>query len=444
MDDLHAPLRDNVRLLGQLLGETIRRDQGPEFFDKLESIRQASKSARRGESSRQQLFDALEQLSEEELVPMSRAFSQFLNLANLAEEYHRVRRRRSLVVNKPDPHALNQVLVETLKENVTPDQLADKAAELQIELVLTAHPTEVNRRTFIQKYETMAQCLSELDRVHPLSAPGVNLKERLQQLVSEAWYSPEIREQRPSPVDEAKWGFAVIENSLWKAVPRFLRNFDRELEQLTGRRLPMDAAPIRFASWMGGDRDGNPFVTAKVTEEVLMLSRWMAADLFINDIRQLRHELSMTRANEELRSRVGDCSEPYRELLRQVRSRLQQTRDWAKHCLDHGWIEPTDAYINDEDLREPLLLCDKSLRDCGMDEIADGCLRNTLRRLACFGLNLVRLDIRQNSERHAQVFEELTQYYEQGSYLSWDEAQKQAYLLKELNQKRPLFPHNLP
>ncbi len=442
MDDLHAPLRDNVRLLGQLLGETIRRDQGPEFFDKLETIRQASKAARSGEGSRQLLFDALEQLSEEELVPMSRAFSQFLNLANLAEEYHRVRRRRSLVVSKPDPHALNQVLEETLKENITPEQLAAKAAELQIELVLTAHPTEVNRRTFIQKYETMAQCLAELDRVHPLSAPGISLKERLQQLVSEAWYTPEIREQRPSPVDEAKWGFAVIENSLWKAVPRFLRNFDRELEQLTGQRLPIDSAPIRFASWMGGDRDGNPFVTAKVTEEVLMLSRWMAADLFLKDVGQLRHELSMAQASEELRERVGDCSEPYRELLRQVRSRLQQTRSWAKQCLDQGWSDPGNAYIRDDELREPLLLCDRSLRQSGMDEIADGCLRNTLRRLACFGLNLVRLDIRQNSERHAQVFQELTHYYDQGNYLDWSEEQKQAYLLEELAQKRPLFPRH--
>ncbi|MCW9051555.1 MAG: phosphoenolpyruvate carboxylase [Motiliproteus sp.] len=440
MDDLHAPLRDNVRLLGQLLGTTVNRDLGPEFFEKLELIRKTSKAVRGGEASRQQLFDLLAELSDDELTPMSRAFSQFLNLANLAEEYHRVRRRRSLVVSKPDPHALDQVLEETLKAGIEPEQLAEKAAELQIELVLTAHPTEVNRRTFIQKYETMAQCLSELDRVHHLSAPGINLKERLQQLVSEAWYTSEIREQRPSPVDEAKWGFAVIENSLWKAVPRFLRNFDRELERISGQRLPINAAPIRFASWMGGDRDGNPFVTAKVTQEVLLLARWMAADLYLKDVGQLRHELSMSRASDELKGLVGDCSEPYRELLRQVRSRLQATRNWAKHCLDHGWVEPENAYVRDEELRESLMICDRSLRSCGMDEIADGCLRNTLRRLACFGLNLVRLDIRQNSERHAKVFEELVAHYELGDYQSWSETEKQQYLLTELQSKRPLFP----
>ncbi len=442
MEDLQAPLRDNVRLLGQLLGETIRRDQGDEFLEKVELIRHRSKAARSGEGSTGDLLEALEALTEEELVPMARAFSQFLNLANLAEEYHRVRRRRSLVVTKPDPHALDQVLDQTLKAGVSAEMLADKASELQIELVLTAHPTEVNRRTFIQKYETMAQCLAEMDRVHPLSTTGINLKDRLQQLVSEAWYTQEIREQRPSPVDEAKWGFAVIENSLWKAVPRFLRNFDRELERVSGRRLPADAAPIRFASWMGGDRDGNPNVTAGVTEEVLMLSRWMAADLFLKDVGQLRHELSMTRASDELRSLVGDCKEPYRELLRKVRSRLQRTREWTQACLDNGWTEPGDALICDEQLREPLMVCDRSLRACGMEEIADGCLRNTLRRLACFGLSLVRLDIRQNAERHAEVLDELTRFYELGSYLQWTEAEKQRWLLQELAEKRPLLPND--
>ncbi len=442
MEDLQAPLRDNVRLLGQLLGETIRRDQGEAFLQKVELVRQRAKDARRGQGSQQLLLEALEGLSEEELVPMARAFSQFLNLANLAEEYHRVRRRRSLVVNKHDPHALEQVLAATLKRGIPAQALADKAAELQIELVLTAHPTEVNRRTFIQKYETMAQCLSEMDRVHPLSPPGVELRERLQQLISEAWYTHEIREQRPTPVDEAKWGFAVIENSLWKALPRFMRNFDRELQRVSGRRLPQTAAPIRFASWMGGDRDGNPNVTARVTEEVLLLSRWMAADLFLKDILQLVHELSMARASDELRAVVGECNEPYRQLLRQVRSRLRKTRDWAQQCLKEGWRPEEQAYVNDEDLRQPLLLCDRSLRACGMAEIADGSLADTLRRLACFGLNLVRLDIRQNAERHAEVFDELTRYYGLGNYLSWSEADKQAFLLKELNDKRPLFPNH--
>ncbi|HEY5716906.1 MAG TPA: phosphoenolpyruvate carboxylase, partial [Motiliproteus sp.] len=442
MDDLQAPLRDNVRLLGQLLGDTIRHDCGDAFLAQVEHIRSLAKAARAGQGKTEDLIQALKALKEEELVPMARAFSQFLNLANLAEEHHRVRRRSSLVVTKADPHALDQVLDHTLKQGIDSATLLEKAASLQVELVLTAHPTEVNRRTFIQKYDAMAANLARLDREHPLSHHYHDIEERLQQLISEAWYTNEIRSERPTPVDEAKWGFAVIENSLWSAVPIFLRNFDRELERCTGQRLPWHAAPIRFASWMGGDRDGNPNVTAKVTAEVLLLSRWMAADLLLKDVEKLRHELSMSRASDELLQRTAHCSEPYRELLREVRGRLLNTRQWAENCIKSGWQPLEQGYLRNQELLEPLLLCDRSLRECGMDEIADGCLRNTLRRIATFGLTLVRLDIRQNAERHAEVFSELTRYYELGDYLDWSESDKQAFLLRELQSKRPLLPRN--
>ncbi|MFT5722630.1 MAG: phosphoenolpyruvate carboxylase [Motiliproteus sp.] len=440
MTDLQAPLRNDVRRLGKLLGQAISNDQGQPFLDKVKAIVKLSKAARRGEIDTSELVSALQQLEQSELVPMARAFGQFLSLANLAEEYHRVRRRNSLVVSKPDPHTLSRVFDGIIEAGIDPQCLANKAAALQIDLVLTAHPTEVNRRTFIQKYESMAELLEQLDREHPLSTRSTDLGERLQQLICEAWHTNEIRSERPSPVDEAKWGFAVIENSLWEAIPTFLRHFDRELERVSGATLPIGAAPIRFCSWMGGDRDGNPNVTAVVTEEVLLLARWMAADLLLGDIGNLLHELSMSRASEELRNHIGPCNEPYRELLRQVRLKLENTRLWAKTCLDEGWRKPENAYLYDHELLAPLLLCDRSLRECGMVLIADGCLKNTLRRIACFGLSLVRLDIRQNAERHAQVFDELTAYYELGHYSDWSELQKQAYLLQELTNKRPLLP----
>ncbi|MEH6822831.1 MAG: phosphoenolpyruvate carboxylase [Motiliproteus sp.] len=442
MTDLQAPLRNDVRRLGKLLGQAISTDQGQPFLDKLEAIIRLSKAARRGEVDTAELVNALQQLEPSELVPMARAFGHFLNLANLAEEYHRVRRRNSLVVSKPDPQALNQVFDEIIEAGIDPQHLASKAAALQIDLVLTAHPTEVNRRTFIQKYETMAELLEQLDHEHPLSSRTTDLSERLQQLISEAWHTNEIRSERPSPVDEAKWGFAVIENSLWEAIPTFLRHFDRELKRVSGQQLPYTAAPIRFCSWMGGDRDGNPNVTAKVTEEVLLLARWMAADLLLGDISNLLHELSMSRASAELLAQTGPSSEPYRELLRQVRQKLNVTRDWAKTCIDQGWHAPEGGYMEDAELLQPLLLCDRSLRQCNMELIAEGCLKNTLRRIACFGLSLVRLDIRQNAERHTQVLDELTDYYGLGCYSDWTEAQKQTYLLQELSSKRPLLPRH--
>lgn len=442
MDDLQTPLRDNVRLLGQLLGNTINGDLGPEFVDKIEKIRNLAKDARNGEGFTQDLIAALSSLEEYELVPMARAFSQFLNLANLAEEHHRIRRRRSLVVTKQDPDAFDQVFKHILGQDVDADTLVQKASEIQVELVLTAHPTEANRRTFIQKYDAMAEGLARLDREQPLSHAYEDTEGKLQRLISEAWHTNAIRSERPTSVDEAKWGFAVIENSLWGALPEFLHNFDRELEQATGKRLPWYAAPIRFASWMGGDRDGNPNVTAKVTDEVLLLSRWMAADLLLKDVTQLRHELSMSHASNELQQKVGNAAEPYRAVLRDIRQKLKNTRRWAEECLSDGWRQLEDGYLLNQEILEPLLLCDRSLRECGMDVIADGGLRNTLRRIAAFGLSLVRLDIRQNADRHAQVFEELVAYYELGSYTEFSETEKQAFLLNELQNRRPLIPKN--
>ena len=192
MVDLQTPLRDNVRLLGQLLGNTINSDLGPEFVEKIEKIRHLAKDARHGEGYTQDLIAALSSLEEHELVPMARAFSQFLNLANLAEEHHRIRRRNSLIVTKQDPDAFDQVFQYILAQNIDPDTLVQKAAEIQVELVFTAHPTEANRRTFIQKYDAMAESLARLDRELPLSHAYQDTEARLQRLISEAWHTNAI------------------------------------------------------------------------------------------------------------------------------------------------------------------------------------------------------------------------------------------------------------
>ncbi|RZG14852.1 phosphoenolpyruvate carboxylase, partial [Klebsiella pneumoniae] len=134
--------------------------------------------------------------------------------------------------------------------------------ELDIDLVLTAHPTEVTRRTLIHKHVQLNDCLEALELSDLLPRERDKIQSRIEQLVNQAWHTNEIREQRPTPVDEAKWGFAVVENSLWPAIPEFMRNLDERLQHHLGVRLPLDAAPVKFTSWMGGDRDGNPFVTA--------------------------------------------------------------------------------------------------------------------------------------------------------------------------------------
>jgi len=441
MADIDARLREDVHLLGELLGQTIRSQYGQAFLDKIELIRQGAKAARRGSAEgARQLAAALDGLGEDELLPVARAFNQFLNLANIAEQYHRIRRRGPKEPQPFEQRVLGELLGRLRKAGVEPAELARQVAQLDIELVLTAHPTEVARRTLIQKYDAMAAQLAAKDHTDLLPEEREQVDTRLRRLVAEAWHTDEIRRTRPTPVDEAKWGFAVIEHSLWHAVPDFLRHVDETLQSCTGQRLPLQAAPIRFASWMGGDRDGNPNVTAAITREVLLLARWMAADLYLRDVDSLAADLSMQQASEELLAETGEVAEPYRALLKQLRERLRATRAWAQRALSEDEVAPEAVLQDNRDLLAPLELCHRSLHACGMGVIADGALLDSLRRAATFGLFLTRLDIRQDSGRHAAALSEITEYLGLGRYQDWDEAVRQEFLLEELGNHRPLLP----
>ncbi len=419
---LDKTLREDVRLLGEILGGVIAADRGQAFVDRIERIRALAKAARSGGGAEwEELSALLESIPAGEITDVARAFNQFLNLANIAEQQHQASERPTLRVDLPSAPGL-----------------AAAVDALQIELVLTAHPTEVLRRTLVMKYDAIARALAQ--QPHDVDV--------LERLIAEAWHSDEVRNVRPTPQDEAKWGFAVIEHSLWDALPRFLRTFDRSLHDAGLQPLGPDAAPIRFATWMGGDRDGNPNVTATVTREVLMLARWMAADLYLRDIDALQGSLSMTHANAELRARTGDASEPYRALLKEVRERLRRTREWAEGAVPAPPADRERIYFDVADLHEPLTLCHRSLHECDMGLIADGPLLDTLRRVAAFGTTLARLDVRQSSDRHVMVLDEITQYlgilHEGRSYAEWDEARRQQFLLAELVGRRPLFPSAWP
>ncbi|HEA54194.1 phosphoenolpyruvate carboxylase [Marinobacter antarcticus] len=442
MTELHPDLRENVRLLGELLGQSIRRHPGQDCFERIEEIRAAAKSDRRQESgSGQRLVNLLGKLSDDELLPVTRAFNQFLNLANLAEQYHGIRRRRdhpSDLMVEP----LDGVFERLKNSGVSSDALHKCVADLRVEFVLTAHPTEVARRTMIMKYDDMSECLARLDHDDLLPAERETIIERLSRLVAEAWHTDEIRHERPTAVDEAKWGFAVIENSLWQALPRFLDNLDRSLQDATGKGLPLQASPVRIASWMGGDRDGNPNVTHQVTRKVFLLGRWMAADLFLRDIQSLRAELSMWQGSDELRALAGDSREPYRQVLAELRDKLIRTRDWAEASLNNEPAETTGILFENESLTAPLELCYRSLVECGLEHIAKGGLLDSIRRAHTFGLPLIRLDIRQEATRHAEAVAEMVEYLGLGDYLSWGEDERQAFLIGELQGRRPLVPRN--
>jgi phosphoenolpyruvate carboxylase len=452
MSELHPSLRENVRLLGELLGQNIEEHLGSEFLEKIEAIRTAAKDDREADAgdAHPELVRLLQDLGDDEMLFVARAFNQFLNLANIAEQYHGVRRNRT---DKELGLETFDQLLERLKSSGTQkEELASLLDEMKIEFVLTAHPTEVTRRTLIMKYEAITECLADLDRSDLSELEVKRIRERLNRLVCEAWHSDEIRQVRPSAVDEAKWGFAVIENSLWTALPEFLREFDAAVSENYGIELPPQFAPIRFASWMGGDRDGNPNVTSKLTQEVLSLSRWMAADLYLRDVRDLLNELSMwdctpalrQEADRLLQGQSRNQNEPYRVVLADLRRRLQNTKDWAAAKANGEEADSRDILMENDELMQPLLLCYRSLKETGLDSVANGLLLDTIRRVQCFGLELVKLDIRQDSERHLEVMSELTQYLGLGDFSDWDETKKQEFLIKELSSNRPLLPRRWP
>lgn len=440
-DSLTA-LRDDVRLLGNLLGETLRQQEGERLFETVERVRALSKSGRAGRAAD---FDELErvlvELPLDQALTVARAFAHFLALSNIAEQHHRLRRRRE---HQREPGAAPQQASfedsfgRLIASGVTRRQLHDQVRALQIELVLTAHPTEVTRRTMRQKARNIATLLEAMD--HPDLTPDERIEalDALRGEITAAWKTDEARAGQLTAIDEVKGGLVVIEQTLWDAVPQSLRALDRALRAATGEGLGLDTAPIRFGSWIGGDRDGNPNVTPTVTTEAVLLARWMAADLFHKEISELRGELSMRDGSDELMARVGQEREPYRALLREVRDRLAYTRDWIDDVLKgrrplDGWKTDRQLYLDPDDLVEPLQLVDRSLRETKAGVIADGRLSDVLRRVACFGLALVRLDLRQEAGRHTQALDALTIASGEGSYVAWDEAQRVAYLTSQID-----------
>ncbi|MED5425089.1 MAG: phosphoenolpyruvate carboxylase, partial [Pseudomonadota bacterium] len=428
-----AELKDTVRYLGKTLGETIKNQLGQEWLDRIEKIRKGGRASYQGDATcSEELKETFKTMSDSDLLTVGRAFAQFLNLGNIAEQEYNA----AMNVDA----SIDALFKHLDKAELTAEKVQDAVAKLNIDLVLTAHPTEVTRRTLIHKHKELANCLQAIHQESLNDVERKKIETRIADLIAQAWHTEEIRSVRPTPVDEARWGFSVIENSLWEAVPDFMRELDGRLNEDYDVSLPLDSSPVQFSSWMGGDRDGNPFVTSKVTEQVLLLARKRAAKLFAIDLDRLQVELSMYDCNDVLREKVGDANEPYRALLRPLVDKFIATRDGISDYLAGKNPDTSNWIESDDELIEPLMLCYQSLLDCGMQVVANGLLLDTIRRARVFGIHLLRLDVRQDSERHADVFSELTRYLGLGDYAQWSEADKQAFLLRELGSKRPLFP----
>jgi phosphoenolpyruvate carboxylase len=447
--DPHKPLRDDVRLLGELLGDTLRRHAGEAIFRTVERVRALAKSARAGhDDDFRALADELANMSLDDAVPISRAFAHFLHLANVAEQHHRIRRRREYQRDpqaRPQEGSCEEGFARLLTSGLSGDRLHEAVCALQIELVLTAHPTEVARRTLVQKYNRTARALARRDRPDLTPPEQQELIAAIHREIDAAWATDEIRDRPPTPLDEVRSGLIVFEQSLWEALPRYLRSVDRALRANTGRGLPIGVTPVRFGSWIGGDRDGNANVTPEVTRRACLLSRWVAADLYLGEIEALRDELSLEAATPELRERARGAHEPYREVLRGVRTRMISTREWVEASLGADANVQPDAsvYVEPNELMDTLLACHQSLEATGHQLIAGGRMEDVLRRVSAFGMTLARLDIRQDASRHTETLAAVTSALGLGSYADWDEAKRVDFLLTELAGRRPLIPADL-
>jgi phosphoenolpyruvate carboxylase len=447
-------LRDDVRLLGELLGETLRRHEGAAHFERVERVRALAKRTRTAGTPDGDSFEALaaelRAMPVDAALPVARSFAHFLNLANIAEQHHRMRRRRALERDpdgRPQQASIEEVLPRLIRSGVSPDALHDAVCRLRIGLVMTAHPTEIMRRTLSHKYNRIAAALGGLDRPDLTRSEREALLESMRREIDGAWHTHEVRRERPKPLDEVRSGMAVFEETLWDALPQFCRSLDRTLRQVAGRGLPLEAAPIRFGSWIGGDRDGNPFVTPEVTRHACLMARWTALSLYAREIEALRFELSVSVATPELQARAQGADEPYRVVLRALQQRLEATRravEWELTPFGAAGTPEIPPLELEEDLAEPLRLCDRSLRTTGNAVIADGRLTDIVRRVAAFGLTLVRLDIRQEAARHTEAIDVITRFLGLGGYAGWTEERRIDFLLNVLSHDRRLPIESLP
>jgi len=436
--DRSPELANDIAYLHGVLAEVIKQREGDAFFSAFAEILDLSERAE-GEQKPElvtrlsHLIGALDAGTAEKVT---RALTQYLTLVNIAEEHQKARIARKL----DSGGSITDAIQTLLDSGFNAKDIAQCISALNIELVLTAHPTEIMRRGLMQKYTNISKQLEIRDYPDLPDYERRMNDEAICREIYGIWETDAIRKKKPTPADEAYGGLLVFEQTLWNEVPRYLRELDLTLKTKLGSPLPLSAAPVRFASWMGGDRDGNPNVTAKVTRRAVWLAQWMAATLYEREIDKLRFELSITQCDENLARLTMNAHEPYRVWLKKTLEKMTTTRLRLEDLLQHGHTSVESYYRRSEELREELMIVYDSLIAARLTAIAEGRLTDILRRLATFGLSLVSLDIRQESSRHSEAMAVITQALGLGDYQQYSESAKIAFLCAELKARRPLVP----
>ena len=437
--------RENVKYLGNILGRVIKEQEGQKFFELVEKVRKLSKANKINSKNNQTnttVIKAIKKLSPKNSFKLTRAFTHFMNFINLADLID-ASRKLNEYENSNKKTSNNNIFIEEIFEDlfrnkkISETKIYNTAKNLKIGIVLTAHPTEVKRRTLIQKYHNIIEILEQRDLLKNFPSKLVVLEKKLFDELTIIWNTDDLKRIKPSPFDEARWGLAIIEDSLWDTIPKVYRRLNSIFVQNMNKGLPKNFNPIEFGSWMGGDRDGNPNVTADVTRKVILLSRWEAAKLYEKALTKIIRSYSMEKCSKKILKSVGTSFEPYRVFLRPLRDKMRIThRSIEQHLVNKKPLNHNNLLSSREEILKPLRVVRESLEQNQNENLASGELLDLMRRAKCFGINLARLDIRQESSRHSQLISEYVKKKYKKNYLKFSESEKIKFLKKQILSKK--------
>ncbi len=456
-----APLRYDIRLLGRILGDTVRSQEGDAVFDLVERIRRTGVQFHRDadNDARRELRAIMSGLPTGQAIRIIRAFGYFSHLANIAEDQHHIRRTRSYAMAgaAPRPGTMAYALGRAHGAGIPRAQLQAFFAHALCGPVLTAHPTEVRRKSSIDREMDIAHLLDERDRVKFTPEELAANRRALRRAVLTLWQTSVLRDTRLRVIDEVANGLAYYDHTFLRALPIFYADLEDQLGGADPAWEGLDVPSfLRMGSWIGGDRDGNPYVTADVTRQTLVMQSERALRFLLDELHLLGGELSldgrMVAVSEGLRA-LADRSpdraperqeEPYRRAIVGLYARLAATA-WSLDRLEppHPPVGEAPAYEAAEELKADLDTIYQSLVENGSAALARGRLRALRRAVDVFGFHLASLDLRQNSDVHERVMAELVEAAGLGvDYRTMDEAARVALLTAELGNMRPLSsPH---
>ncbi len=441
-----SQLRADVRALGNTLGKVITRLEGPETLAKVERLRGLAKAARTGQPyASAELIQEVAALNPAEAFNQAMAFTLYFELVNLAEENFRILLLRRRAATAPALRESIAAAVAELKaRGVSPEAMQSLVDRMSIELVFTAHPTESKRRTLLTKLRRMAGLLQR-------QSSGITEPGAIEREIATLWLTDRSRVERPLVTDEAKTGLWYFDTTLFAVLPRLRTELAGALaKHYPGVRPPR--AWLTFGSWIGGDRDGNPNVTAAITEEVLELHRLTAMKELLARVRDLGRTLTVSdrreavtpelkrllRENKHLSKRVELLAkryphEPYRLVLAGLRERLEAAIERVPGILRAAEETIEEPLLRTEDIREILETLGRSLEAGRGALVAEGDLRENIARLDTFGLHTSRLDLRQHSGPHETAVAELLG---RSDYARLPEAERRALLAEALAGSR--------